>query len=49
MTGHANVAPGVSRQRFDELLGRLRLVLRVAPHQRQVDLQFLFALPANAL
>ena len=28
-------APGVSRQRLGELLGRLRLVLRVAPHQRR--------------
>ena len=30
-----DVPPGVSRQRLGELLGRLRLVLRVAPHQRR--------------
>ena len=30
-----DVPPGVSRQRLGELRGRLRLVLRVAPHQRR--------------
>ena len=30
-----DVTPGVGRQRLGKLLGRLRLVLRVAPHQRR--------------
>ena len=30
-----DVTPGVSRQRLRQLSGRLRLVLRVAPHQRR--------------